>query len=106
PRLRLAGRRQASVQITAYSQVERPIALGDRILQVQRKLLYVGVPVKREQAARREQAAPARQVDSGQNSARRSRNGLPGRVYARCAVGVCGVLNQSWIDDPEFVVLG
>src|SRR5271166_4833282 len=51
PGLGLSSGREPVIEVAADSQIERPVALGDRVLNVQRKLLYVGVAQERVQRA-------------------------------------------------------
>ena len=72
--LGLLVRGQAVVQVATQAKVQRPRALGDRVLQIQRKLFHVRVPAKRKQPT------SARQIDRQQRGARRiQRHAEPGR---------------------------
>src|SRR5258707_5569710 len=50
-RLRLAGNRQTVVKVSTDADVEEPFLERDLVLNIERQLLHIGVPVEGEQAS-------------------------------------------------------
>ena len=72
---------QTVIEIAAQAKVERPVSFADRILQVQGELLYIGMPMKREDSTF------SREVEGSQRCAR-SRNGVAFRIPTRVTVRI------------------
>src|SRR5208337_919906 len=131
-RLGLTRNDQAVVQIAANSQVERPVSLGDRILQVKGQLFYIRMTAKWIQGtagtrteivgrrSRPGQVVTTQQRNEGSGSKRVVNCiGLQARPVAlrwiveprvankyRSAAGIQTRRIQRRIDDPEIEILG
>src|SRR5579862_2739134 len=91
-------RRQSIVKITPQSQIERPLAFGNRILNVKCQLLHVGMAIERKESS------AAREIERSQSCA----GGLKGnalRVQASVAAGVSEGAEERRINNSDLVFL-